>query len=73
LPQLVLELVAALAKGDDDQDLPQVVAVEQTGEAVRFGASAEAGEGVQSRVFALAAAVGVRGKKVRTSWTRRVK
>jgi hypothetical protein len=46
-----LDLVAALAEGEDYQDLPQVVAVEQAGEAVLLGAAAEAGEGVQSDVL----------------------
>ena len=43
--------VARLAGGDQDQHLPEVVAVEQSGEAALLGAAAEAVEGAEGHVL----------------------
>jgi hypothetical protein len=42
LAELVLHQVGGLARGDQHQQLPEVAAVEQTREAARLGAAAEA-------------------------------
>src|SRR5206468_8828108 len=58
LPSLVLRQVKRLAGGDPDEELPQVQAVVQLGEAVPLGPPAEAVEGAEGDVFLVGGAAG---------------
>ena len=58
LPALVLRQVNRLAGGEEDEELPQVQAVVQLGEAVLLGPTAEAVEGAQGDVFLVGGAAG---------------
>src|SRR5207237_440616 len=58
LPALVLRQVNRLAGGEEDEELPQVQAVVQLGEAVLPGASAEAVEGAEGHVLLVGGGAG---------------
>jgi hypothetical protein len=51
LPRLVAHQVGGLARGEDDEQVPEAVAVGQAREAALFGAAAEAVEDAQGDVF----------------------
>ena len=58
LPALVLRQVKRLAGGEEDEELPQVQSVVQSGKAVLLGPPAEAVEGAEGDVFLVGGAAG---------------